>query len=210
MAQQEQKKSGYEKIYDWVVESLPKADLEANAPHLDLKVHPEGGVIVSLFGRDYLVDKTGARPMDGGKASFTSRSLVAHYAMSSGRAEPSLSFVTLNTLAKVPAGTANGSLQKEAISAPLVRKFGSDLAGLEEAVKRLGGRPEPVSQGGSHGYIFFPFPKIPLKLVFQEPDDEFEAEFSILYDSRGREFFEFEALAFLGGVLLDELLSHQR
>jgi hypothetical protein len=227
MQRRQAEKSGYEKIYDWVVESLSNVDLQANAEPLGLKVHPRGGVMVSLFGQDYLVNKTGAWPMDGDldgrldgnldgrldgdidkrKADFNRRSLAAHYAASPGRGKPSMTFVKLNALADVPEGTGEGSFAKDAFCAPLARKFGSDPSGLKKAVERLGGFSDNQNRPGSHGYIFFPFPLMPLKLVFHEADEEFEAEFSVLYDSRGKNFFQFEALAFLGAVLVEELLK---
>ena len=40
-------------------------------------------------------------------------------------------------------------------------------------------------------------------------DEEFGAEFSILYDRKGPEFLGFEALAFLGGLLVDQLVRYE-
>ncbi|MDR1050914.1 MAG: DUF3786 domain-containing protein [Deltaproteobacteria bacterium] len=199
-------KSGYEKIYDWVVESLAGVDLAANAGPLGLKAHPSGGVVVPMFGREYLVDSGGARPLDGQHASYNHLSLAAHYARSSGRSEPSYNFVKLNSMSGILAGGSFGSFNRDAISKPLSRRFGEDLPALEEAVEKIGGRPDPSSSGPVHGYLFEAFPRVPLKLVFEEGDDEFDPDFMILYDRSGLDYMEFEALAFLGGVLLQELV----
>ena len=200
-------KSGYEKIYDWVAESLAGFDLEANAQPLGLEARPGVGVVVRLFGRDYLVDNSGSKALDGKPTSFNHLSLVAHYAMSQGRSPASGDFVKLNALSGVPAGTGQGAYDRDAISKPLARRYGHDLAGLEEAVARIGGRPAPGGRGQSREYIFEAFPRIPMKLVFEEPDEECGPDFIILYDSRSPEYMEFEALAFLGGVLTRELLG---
>jgi hypothetical protein len=200
-------KSGYEKIYDWVAGNLAGFDLEANAPHLGLRVHPGGGVVVGLFGRDYLVDQAGARALDGRPASFNHRSLVAHYAMSAGRGPASYEFVKLGVLSGVPAGTGQGAFERDAVSRPMALRFGHDLAGLEEAVRRIGGRVEPHVPGQGRKYTFEAFPLVPLRLVFEEPDEEFGPEFFVLFDGRGKEFMEFEALAFLGSLLIQELLG---
>jgi hypothetical protein len=200
-------KSGYEKIYDWVAESLTSFDLEGNAGRLGLEVHPEGGVVVKLFGRDYLVDKSGARVMDGKPTSFNHMSLVGHYAMSKGIAPAKNDFVKLSVLSGVPAGTGQGSFDRDAISKPLARRFGNDPDGLDKAVLRIGGRIVERVPGRGRKYDFEVFPKIYMRLVFEEPDEEFEPEFLILYDSSSIEYMEFEALAFLGGVLMRELLG---
>jgi hypothetical protein len=200
-------KNGYEKIYDWVAGSLPGFDLAANADHLGLTVRPGGGgVTVPFMGRDFLVTGEGASPLDGLPTGFNQKSLAAHYAMSSGRSTPRYDFVKLSSMTGILAGTGFGDFAKDAISKPLVRCFGQDLEALEKAVARIGGRKDPASSGPVHGYIFEAFPRIPLKLVFEEGDEDFEPEFMILYDRTGLDYMEFEALAFLGGVLIQELM----
>jgi hypothetical protein len=109
----------------------------------------------------------------------------------------------------VPAGTAQGSYDREAISKPLARRFGDDPEGLVEAVLRIGGREVERVPGQGRAFIFEALPRVPLKLVFEEPDEEFGPEFIILYDRHSIEYMQFEALAFLGGLLLTELLGVQ-
>ncbi|MDR2367631.1 MAG: DUF3786 domain-containing protein [Deltaproteobacteria bacterium] len=209
---QRAQKSGYEKIYDWVAESLTGFDLEANAEPLGLERDPGGGVVVKLFGRDYLVRNDGAKVMDGKPTSFNHLSLAAHYAMSQGRAPAAMDFVKLGALSGVPAGTGQGAFDREAISKPLAKRYGHDREGLEAAVKRIGGRPwggsGEAERGQTWEYVFEVFPRIPMKLVFEEPDEEFGPEFIVMYDSKSIEYMEFEALAFLGGLLMRELLGY--
>ncbi|MDR0621233.1 MAG: DUF3786 domain-containing protein [Deltaproteobacteria bacterium] len=200
-------KSGYEKIYDWVAESLVGFDLEANAEPLGLAPHPDGGVVVRFFERDYLVENGGAKVLDGKPTSFNHLSLVAHYAMSKGRSAASGDFVKLSVLSGVPAGTGQGAFDRDAISKPLARKYGRDPEALERAVLRIGGRVVPGARSQTREYVFDAFPRIPLKLVFEEPDEEFGPEFRIMYDSRSGDYMEFEALAFLGGILMKELVG---
>lgn len=200
----ELKKSGYESIYQWVTEKLPGFDLAGNAGPLGLNDNGDGSVTVNFFNRPYIVEASGVRPADGGPAGINHLSLAAHYAMSSGRGEPSLEFVPLGLLSGAVSGSWS-SYGREAVTAPLVRRFGDDLAGLESAIARLGGRPEGRSPSGGWSWLLFPVPKVPLRLIYHEADDEFEAEFRILYDRRGKDFMEFEALAFMGGILVGDL-----
>jgi len=201
-----EKKNGYEGIYLWVVEKLAGFDLTGNAPHLGLKANDDGSVQVNFLNREYQVNSDGAKPLDGRPVGITHLSVVAHYAMSSGRGEPSLEFVSLDKKSGTVSGS-QGSFQRESVSNPLVRKFGADQPALEAAVARIGGRPEGRSESGGWSWLFFPFPKMPLKLIYHEADEEFEAEFRLLYDNRCTDFMEFEAVAFVGGILVDELLS---
>ncbi|MDR2455310.1 MAG: DUF3786 domain-containing protein [Deltaproteobacteria bacterium] len=200
-------KSGYEKIYDWVAEELPGFDLAANAPHLGLKTTEDGAVVVPLLTREFRVDQTGAAPLDGLPAHFNRRSLAAHYAMSPGRGEPAMDFVKLSFLSGVPIGTGFGSFNKESITSPLVRRFGDDFGALEAAVRRLGGSPDGSDSSLGHAWIIYAFPKIPLRLVYQPADEEFEAEFTLLYDRKAVDFMQFEALGFLSGILVSDLIG---
>jgi hypothetical protein len=200
-------KSGYEKIYDWVAEELPGFNLARNAAGLGLKATEDGAAIVPMLGREYRVAQSGAEALDGRPASFSRLSLAAHYAMSPGLGEPAMDFVKLTLLSGTPVSGGFGSFNREAVTAPLVRRFGEDPEGLERAVASLGGRLESADERLGRSWIVFALPKIPLKLVYQSADEEFEAEFTVLYDRKGIEFMRFEALAFLGGLLVDELVT---
>jgi hypothetical protein len=198
-------KSGYETIYEWVAAELPGFDLAGNAPHLGLEVHPGGGVVVRLLGRDYLVERGGVEPMDGRPAHFNRKSLAAHYAMSPGRGGPSMDFVKLGVLSGVPMATL-GSFDRDAISAPLARRFESDPEALDRAVASLGGRPVDLAAGVGKGYDIPALPLVPMRLIFQPADEEFGAEFTLLHDRKSIEFMQFEALGFLGGALVEDLV----
>jgi hypothetical protein len=204
----EKEKSGYEKIYDWVAAELPGFDLAANAPHLGLEVHPDGGVVVRLLGRDFLVGPGGAEPLDGQPAHFILKSLAAHYAMSPGRGAPAMDFVRLGVLSGVPIA-AMGSLERDSISGPLARRYGSDHEALDRAVASLGGRRETLAAGTGQGYHIPALPLLPMRLIFQPADEEFGDEFTILHDRRSIEFMQFEALGFLGGSLVDALVRFE-
>lgn len=201
-----EKKNGYEGIYQWVVAGLVGFDLAGNAPHLGLEPNDDGSVRVNFLNREYLVKADGAYPTDGKPVGVNHRSVVAHYAMSPGRGEPSLEFVSLAKKSGTVSGSQSAFL-RESVSNPLARKFGEDQPALEAAVARIGGQPAGRDESGGQAWIFFPFPKMPLKLVYHEADEEFEAEFRLLYDSRCTDFMEFEAVAFVGGILVEELLD---
>lgn len=198
----EKKISGYEQIYLDLAKTLETFDLAANAPHLGLTV-TDGGVLADFFARTYRVDRAGVRPLDGGPAGVNHLSLIAHYAMSPGRGDPSGDFLPLSRMTGMVAG--QGDFEKSMVNAALARKFHGDESALAAAAEAVGGRPGERDQSGGRVWLFRPFPKVPLKLVFYEADDEFEAEYRLLFDSRATEFMEFEALGFLTGVFVREM-----
>jgi len=203
MTNMAKKINGYEQIYLELVKSLAGFDFSGNAPHLGLKLNPEGQVKVRFLGRDYLVDSQGAHPLDGRAAEVNHLSLVVHYAVSPGRGEPSGQFLPLRRMTGMVEG--QGTFENDGVSRPLLRKFEGDLPALEAAVARLGGDYAGPDESGGLSWVFRPFPKVPLKLVHHLADEEFPADFRLLFDSSATAFMEFEALGFLAGVFVNDL-----
>lgn len=194
--------SGYEGIYEWVRGHLAAADLAACAPRLGLELADDGRVRVNFFGREYLVDNGGVTAADGLPARVNHLSLVGHYAMSQGRGEPGGEFVSLTRLSGV---MDTGASFGRSRSVELNRKFGRDLAALARRAASLGGAAQAEDASGGLAWIFHPFPKIPLKLIHHPADEEFEAEYQLLFDRSATAFMVFEALGFLSGVFVYEM-----
>lgn len=199
----EKKISGYEQIYIDLAATLKDFDLTGNAPHLGLTVADDGGVLVDFFNRVYRVDSAGVRPLDGGPAGVNHLSLIAHYAMSPDRGEPSGDFMPLGRMTGMVEGRSD--YERSTVNTSLTRKFRGVQAALAAAAEAVGGRPGERDQSGGWPWLFRPFPKVPLKLVFYEADEEFEADHRLMFDSRATDFMEFEALGFLTGVFVREI-----
>jgi hypothetical protein len=197
--------SGYEGIYEWVRERLAGCDLAAGAPHLGLAAEPDGSVRVRFLARDYRVTRAGVEPADGRPVEVNHLSLVGHYAASPGRGEPSGEFLSLERLAGPMAGRQ--SLGGDRFLGPLHRAFAGNRTGLAAAAARLEGTPVDHPSAGGLAWLFFPFPKVAMQLVHHEADEEFPAEFRLLFDDAAPRFMEFEALGFLSGVFIRDLTA---
>ena len=92
------------------------------------------------------------------------------------------------------------------MNAPLERYFGNDYVKFSEAAVKLGGIEEEP-QVGKHQWRFDVLPKIPLKIVFYEADDEFPVEIQLMLDKTALEFLEFECLAFMVGCFVRALIK---
>ena len=98
------------------------------------------------------------------------------------------------------------SAQNRLMNAPLERQFGNDYAKFSDAARRLGGR-EGESGVGKHLWGFNVLPKIPLRIVFYEADEEFPASIQIMLDRTALRFLEFECLAFMVGLFVRALIK---
>lgn len=62
----------------------------------------------------------------------------------------------------------------------------------------LGGTEDPDSGGGDFSFIVYPFPKIALRYVFYEADEEFPASATCLFSNNANRFMPMDGLADVG------------
>ena len=80
--------SGYEQIYLDLLPRLSQCDLVESARRLGLEVLASGEVSANFCGRTFLISHQGVTPADGQSVNVNFRSVLAHYILSKGRAEP--------------------------------------------------------------------------------------------------------------------------
>ena len=64
---------------------------------------------------------------------------------------------------------------------------------------------------GDVGFLFRPFPKIPIRMILWQGDDEFPPEANILFDAGVAKILSAEDIAWLAGMVVYRLiaLSHR-
>lgn len=197
--------SGYEQIYLDLLPKLSQCDLVESARRLGLEVLPGGEICADFCGRTFLISHEGVTPADGQPVNVNFRSVLAHYILSKGRAEPERQFLTLSRMTGMPDGQK--TFDKGMMVKPLLRKFGNDYLGFQSAALRLGGVHQSASDGHEHRWTFTVLPKILLRLVYHEADDEFPADIQLLFDRAAPRILEFECLAFLSGCFIQSLIA---
>jgi len=197
--------TGYERIYLDLLPRLAKCDLAESAQRLGLKVLASGEVMADFCGRQYLITPAGVEPADGQPVHVNCRSVLAHYILSQGQGEPEHSFLPLARLTGMIDGQK--SFDQGLMVKPLLREFGDDYPQFQTAARQLGGVLDSGSNDGGQRWTFAVLPKILLRLVFYQADDEFPAEIQLLFDRAALRFMEFECLAFLSGCFTNALIA---
>jgi hypothetical protein len=195
-------KGGYDSIYLGLITKLSECDFQASAERLGLE-YVDGGIQVCFLKREYRITLDGVEPLDGQPVNVNNRSVLLYYLLSKGTGDPENSYVLFESIPRMISGL---DLQNRLMSSPLERKFGNDYVKLTEAAVKLGGIEED-SQSGKHSWKFQVLPKIPLKIVFYEADDEFPANIQIMLDKTSIRFLEFECLAFMVGCFIRALIK---
>lgn len=184
--------------------ALADCDLRAQAPGLGFSLDGDGRVKATFFGRDYLIDNQDISAVDGGAVSSNHKSVLAHYLLSRGRGALSGEFLPIGRLTGM---VDTGASPSDNLIKPLAERFSDKYEAFSEAARKAGGRHEGKSPAGGESWLFASLPYLPLKVVFFEADDEFEAEVKVLFDSSAPVFVAYECLELLEMVLVAELLG---
>ena len=85
------------------------------------------------------------------------------------------------------------------------------VAKIRESMPRitntLKGEVAPPGAGGDFSFIVYPLPKIALRYIFYEADDEFPASVTCLYSNNARLFLPVDALADVGEYTSRKILK---
>ncbi|GAB4257026.1 DUF3786 domain-containing protein [Deferrisoma sp.] len=199
---------GHERIFLDLLERLKHADLERLAARKGLKPRPDGKVLIESLGASYLVDRGGVQRLDGGPVRPKEGLAVLGYLFSPGTGEPAGEFVPFRLLGGFNLGRATHELRR--LKVALLARFGNDYASFAAVARKVGGIEEEAPGAGQHAWQFPVFPKLLVKLVFNEADEDFPPDIHLLFDARALEFFGFECLGFLPDYFVSKLIEVAR
>lgn len=130
--------------------------------------------------------------------------LILHYLLGVGAEKPSGRWIAYR---EIPGASFYFSAFVKRAVDPLKKVFGGNVAGFKKAAGKLGGADIGT---GDAGFEFAVFPKVPLRLILWEGDDEFGPEANILFDEAAGRIFSPEDAAWLAGMLVYRLMALAR
>lgn len=193
---------GYRDIYERLLPRLSVCDFPEVARRLGMSLQPEGSLAVRFLGREYEINASGVTPTDGRPVEVNYRSVLAYYALSPGEGEPAGTYVPISHLT----GTIPLSSDIQWMTDPLGKRFCGEYPTFRETMGRLGAIFDGELKSGGYVWILQALPKIILRIVYHDRDNEFPCEVQILFDANASRFMEFECLAFLEGCLVRAML----
>jgi hypothetical protein len=91
------------------------------------------------------------------------------------------------------------------VTLPLADSFSARLADLDRAAKKIGGYPPADDFPYDLSLQFDALSKVPLLLLFNDQDDEFPAQCSVLFEKRVEKLLDMECLAMVGMLFCEYL-----
>ncbi|MDR0862524.1 MAG: DUF3786 domain-containing protein [Oscillospiraceae bacterium] len=190
--------NGYEKTYETMRLRLADRDLSAAATALGLSAPIDGVLNLDFLGRQWRVDRLGVTQVGGNAASVNCKTVIVYYLTHGGGGFPQYDFVFLKSFASGLFDGSDGVTSAE-------RGRLTDYARFVAIARRLNAEFLRETANGSHTWLFYAFPKVPVQLTFIEGDDEFPAQTQIKFDVTATTFLPFETLAVLNGLISGEL-----
>ena len=192
----------FETIYQDYLKDVASLDLNGIAGRLGLEV--AGNVVrLSLFGRGYNVSAQGIADDQGERPSHAVSVILCKYLLMCPEDEPVgadwVTYKDFRDAAPFATGFAN-SVEK-----PIARLFAGCLDELRAASGKLGGFRFDAGVSCDLSIRFDALPRVPVLLLFNDRDEDFPAQCSLLFERCAERYLDMECLAMVGLILAEWL-----
>jgi hypothetical protein len=201
---------GSEQTYRWVLGLLRDLDFADAAGRMGLRLVSPDELEIDFLGRTYSVGrgeialKSEKFPWKetGEDLDLNIKSVLGYYALSDACLEPVDEYCLLVSFSG--AVFSGGGTSAGWAAGPLRKAFGADYGAFRDTALKLG-MTEEAGQSNGRKWHYKLLPKMPVKLVYYEGDDEFPTDIKILYDKTAIKIYKFEPLAVLNGCFIHGL-----
>jgi hypothetical protein len=201
------KDSIFEKNYRDYLAQISRLDLKALANPLGIEVQKDEAII-SFFKQPHIVSAKGIIGPSGKRPNYAVSVILFKYLLLCPDHEPIESDWTSYRDFKDSAPLVNNFMNT--VERPIARDFAGRLNELQKAAKCLSGRSSDIELSYDVSVCFDVLPKVPSLLLFNDKDDEFPAQCSVLFEKRADKFLDMECLAMAGMLLSEYLRKIQR
>ena len=193
----------YQQTYHDYLSRIAEIDLKFAADKLELKMNGKE-VIIPFFGQSYRVSPEGIADSAGKQPHLSISVILCKYLLMCPLIEPLgvnwMSFKDFKDAAPLIQSFFNS------VTRPIAESFSARLADLARACRIIGGYPPKEQYPYDLCMQFDALSKVPLLLLFNDKDEEFQAQCSVLFEKRVEKFLDMECLAMVG-MLFGEYLK---
>jgi hypothetical protein len=199
----------FETHYKDYLADIANIDLPARSATLDISVEAEGKrAVIPYFGRDCRVSSEGIADPQGKRPDYGACLLMLKYLLLCPPRLP-VDDEWVNYRDLKDSGPLTVYFNDNVLNV-LSRRYSGRKTELEAAAADLDGRPPANDYPYDVAVVFRPLPRVPVLLLFNDADDEFPAQASVLFERRAERFLDAECLAVLGGALVEELKQKEK
>jgi len=197
------KSTVFEETYNKYLSRISDIDLLPRAARLGAEFAGDA-LIIPYYEKPFRISTDGVFDETGKRASFAISVVLFQYIFHCPDEIP-IAGDWLTFRGFKDAGPLGGYFTSN-ITKVLERTFSENTVALEHACKRLGGRFFDGDSSWDFSATFDMLPRIPIRLRFNDKDDEFPVQTSILFRQSTASYIDMESLA-IGGTYLAGMLT---
>jgi hypothetical protein len=199
------KQKNYQQAFDLACEAIKKMNLEERAKKAGADYQKtENGeeVVFHFFSEPYRVQFPLIEFTSPSKKtiSLVTRILLLHYLL---RADGTPLTGEWAGYKDIPGGLLYASVFARRVTDPLVRKFGKSAKEFREIGVALGGT---MGDTGDASFLIQAFPRLPMRYVLWEGDEEFSPSVQVLFDASVDHYLSLEDIVVLGQMATGRLI----
>lgn len=187
------------------VSTLSSESLDTIAGTSGFSIKDDWTVIVPFLNRTYQVSYPDFEFTDADapekEVPIAEQVLILHYMTALSDVRPSGKWIAYR---EIPGAAFYFSAFVKRAADPAKNMFGANIEALHTAAPKINGRR--IDEGDA-GYEFWVFPKVPLRIIIWEGDEEFEASANLLFDQTAGSFLSPEDAAWLAGMVVYRLAA---
>ena len=195
----------YQQTYKDYLSRIAGIDLKFAANKLDLQMSGDA-VIIPFFGKSYRVSTKEIADPAGKQPHLSTSVILCKYLLMCPMIVPLggnwMSFKDFKDAAPLIQAFFN------TVTLPIADSFSTRLADLEIAAKNIGGYPPADDFPYDLSLQFDALSQVPLLMLFNDKDEEFPAQCSVLFEKRVEKLLDMECLAMVG-MLFGEYLKKE-
>jgi hypothetical protein len=186
------------------LQEIRSLDFLAKAAVLGLQID-DGKLVIPLYNKIYRLGVDGIFGDDGKEINPAVQVMICKYVLTCPLSPPEKSDKLITYREFKDAGPLVSYFTNNT-KKTLETAFSGNIAGLRKRGQEIGGRII-ASESYDLSLEFHAFPRIPVRLNFNDQDDLFSAGCSILYRSCAAYFLDMECLAMTGTLLTGKLIA---
>ena len=195
-----QKSPIFEKTYKHYLAQIADLSFKELEDKLGLQVAGNKANI-HLFGKPYTVSDSGISGPEGRKPHLSTCVILCKYLLMcpphAPRAADWVTFKDFKDAAPLISSFAT------TVTNPISTMFSGRPSALERACQKIGGYLPAETFSYDVNIQFDALPRVPLLLLFNDRDEEFAAQCSVLFEKRTEQYLDMECVAMLGMLLYE-------
>lgn len=195
-----EKSSVFKKTYTEYLAQIARLDFSTKQERLGVKLESHE-IVVPFFGKSYRFSSSGIADPSGKRPDFGTCVVLCKYLLLCPAGYPQEGdWVSYRDFKE--AGPLTHFFVSN-VENPIAMTFSGLVGELEKACAAFGGTRPDIELSYDLIMRFDPLPKVPLLMLFNDADDDFPANCSVLFERRAEKYLDAECLAILGGIFTD-------